>query len=128
MCTICTKEVCHSYLGGSGSAKEMAKSKPELLNGALGGGWVGQGLAGTSVIRHTTIFAAHTQKRFCNRLFAHPFLSSILADEKKGAATAGAGLYVDSFFATSACATPIHTIAIACGRNPLKLWVLQFFI
>ena len=57
-------------------------------------------------------------------LFYHP--SWLM--KKKGAATAGAGLYVDSFFATSACATPIHTIAIACGRNPLKLWVLQFFI
>ena len=34
------------YPGGAGSAREMAKSKPELLNEWLGGGWgLGGGLA-----------------------------------------------------------------------------------
>ena len=34
-----TKRVGHFYPGGPGIAREMAKSKPELLNEGLGGGW-----------------------------------------------------------------------------------------
>ena len=34
-----TKGVGHFYPGGSGLARELAKSKPELLKEGLGGGW-----------------------------------------------------------------------------------------
>ena len=34
-----TKRVGHFYPGGPGIAREMAKSKPELLNEGLVGGW-----------------------------------------------------------------------------------------
>ena len=36
-----TQQVGHFYPGGSGIARELAKSKPELLNQRLGGGWLG---------------------------------------------------------------------------------------
>ena len=42
-----TKRGGHFYPGGSGIARELAKSKPELLEEGLGGGWA-RGVSATS--------------------------------------------------------------------------------